>query len=96
MSRILHLNLHREFFVAIASGRKRIEYRSQSPYWRKRLEGRRYDLILFRNGYTKNPPEMLVEFRGLRRYGRKSEAYYAIRLGQILKIRRWRRLTERE
>jgi ASC-1-like (ASCH) protein len=63
---VLHLNLHREFFDAIATGQKRIEYRKQSPYWRKRLEGRKYDTILFRNGYAKDVPELLVEFRGLR------------------------------
>jgi hypothetical protein len=89
MSDTLQLNLHREFFAAIASKQKRIEYRKQSPYWRKRLEDRKYGTILFRNGYTKDAPEMLVEFRGLRRYGKGSAAYYAIRLGRILKIRRW-------
>jgi hypothetical protein len=86
---VLHLNLHREFFAAIARKAKHIEYRKQSPYWRKRLEGRKYDVILFRNGYAKDAPEMQVEFRGLRRYGRGRAAYYAIRLGQILKIKRW-------
>ena len=35
MANVLHLNLHREFFAAIATGRKHIEYRRQSPYWRK-------------------------------------------------------------
>jgi ASC-1-like (ASCH) protein len=90
MPEILHLNLHREFFDAIARKQKRIEYRQQSAYWRKRLEGRKYDAILFRNGYAKDAPEMLVEFRGLRRYGNGRSAYYAIRLGKILRIRRWR------
>jgi hypothetical protein len=66
MSEILHLNLHREFFAAIANKQKHIEYRRQSRYWRKRLEERKYDSILFRNGYAKDAPEMLVEFRGLR------------------------------
>jgi hypothetical protein len=89
MPDILHLNLHREFFAAIAAERKRIEYRKQSSYWRERLEDRKYDAILFRNGYAKDAPEMLVEFRGLRRYGKGRTAYYAIRLGPILKIRRW-------
>ena len=89
MSEILHLNLHREFFAAIANKQKRIEYRRQSRHWRKRLEERKYDTILFRNGYAKDAPEMLVEFRGLRRYGKGRDAYYAIRLGRILKIRRW-------
>jgi hypothetical protein len=89
MPEILHLNLHRKFFAAIANKQKRIEYRKQSPYWRKRLEGRKYDTIQFRNGYAKDAPEMLVEFRGLRRYGKGHTARYAIRLGRILKIRRW-------
>src|SRR5712671_3567672 len=89
MPDILHLNLHREFFDAIARKRKRIEYRKQSPYWRKRLDDRKYDAILFRNGYAKDAPEMLVEFRGLRRYGIGRDAYYAIRLGQILRIKSW-------
>jgi ASC-1-like (ASCH) protein len=87
----LFLNLRREYFAAIAAGSKRIEYRKQSPHWRKRLEGRRYDLINFRNGYSPTAPEMLVEFRGLRRYGKGRAAYYAIRLGKVVKIKRWRR-----
>jgi hypothetical protein len=91
MPEVLHLNLHRKFFDAIACKQKRIEYRKQSPYWRKRLEERKYEAILFRNGYAKDAPEMLVEFRGLRRYGRGRSAYYAIRLGRILWITRWRR-----
>jgi ASC-1-like (ASCH) protein len=94
MIETLHLNLHREFFSAIAAGTKRIEYRQQSPYWRKRLEGRRYEVIIFRNGYAKNAPEMVVEFRGLRRYGKGRNAYYAIRLGRTLRIKRWPRGTQ--
>lgn len=89
MPTILHLNLHREFFAQIAAKTKRIEYRDQSPHWRKRLEGRKYDAIQFRNGYATKAPEMLVEFRGLRRYGKGRKAYYAIRLGRVLKIKRW-------
>ena len=46
----LHLNLHREYFAQIAAGTKRIEYRSRTAYWRRRLEGRHYDVIQFRNG----------------------------------------------
>jgi hypothetical protein len=89
MPETLRLTLKREYFADIASKQKRTEYREQKPYWRKRLEGRKFDTILFRNGYTKDAPEMLVEFRGLRRYGKGRSAYYAIRLGRILKIRRW-------
>ncbi|MGO8835994.1 MAG: hypothetical protein ACLQAH_04955 [Limisphaerales bacterium] len=87
---ILHLNLHREFFAQIAAKTKRIEYRERTPYWRTRLENRRYDVIQFRNGYATNAPVMVVEFRGLRRYGTGRNAYYAIRLGKILTLKRWR------
>ena len=87
--RILRLTLHREFFAAIAAGEKHTEYREAKPYWQKRLEGREYDAILFRNGYARNAPEMLVEFRGARREGTGRGARYAIRLGRILKISRW-------
>ena len=85
---ILHLNLHREFFAQIAAGMKRMEYRSRSPYWRRRLEGRHYDVIRFRNGYATKAPEMLLEFLGVRKYGTARNGYYAFRLGRILKIKR--------
>jgi ASC-1-like (ASCH) protein len=87
---VLHLNLHREPFSKIAAGIKRVEYRQQTPYWRVRLENRQYDFIQFRNGYATAAPEMLVEFVGLRRYGRGKSAYFAIRLGKVFKIKRWR------
>jgi hypothetical protein len=89
MTKTLHLTLHREHFAAIAAGKKRTEYRKAKPYWQKRLEGREYDLVKFRNGYARNAPEMLVEFRGLRREGKGRTAEYAIRLGRIRKISRW-------
>jgi len=90
MSTILHLNLHRKFFAEIAAGRKKIERRDTTPYWKYRLEGRTYDAIQFRNGYSANAPEMLVELRGIRKYGTRRSGYYAIRLGRILRVKRWR------
>jgi hypothetical protein len=89
MTDTLHLTLHRQYFAEIVRGTKRTEYRKQSPYWRKRLEGRKYKVIQFRNGYGKHVPEMIVEFRGARRIGRGKDAEYAIRLGHILGLKRW-------
>jgi hypothetical protein len=86
MSNILHLNLRREYFAQIAAKTKRIEYRKRKPYWRKRLEGRHYDVIKFRNGYATNAPEMLVQFRGVRKRRRE----YEILSGRVLKIKRWK------
>jgi ASC-1-like (ASCH) protein len=89
-SSVLRLTLHREFFSQIAEGTKRVEYREQKPYWKSRLENKTYDTILFRNGYAANAPEMLVQFRGLRRQGKGPNAKYAILLGKILSIKRWK------
>jgi ASC-1-like (ASCH) protein len=86
----LHLNLRREYFAEIVAGTKRIEYREQTPYWRRRLEHRQYDVIQFRNGYATKAPEMQVEFRGVRKVRKWGRRYYAIRLGRILKLKRWR------
>lgn len=85
----LHLNLHREFLAAIADRTKRIEYRRRTPDWKTRLENRKYDVILFRNGYTTKAPEMVVECRGLRWIKKSGRNVYAIRLGRISKIKRW-------
>lgn len=87
---ILHLNLHREFFTTIAAKTKRIEYRARTPYWKIRLENRDYKFIQFRNGYATLAPEMSVEFRGVKKIRKWGQPYYAISLGRILKIRRWK------
>ena len=86
----LHLNLKRDYFAQIAAKTKRVEYRDGSRYWKKRLETRKYKFIQFRNGYATLAPEMLVEFRGVRRYGKGANAYYAISLGRIIQMKRWK------
>jgi hypothetical protein len=88
---ILHLNLHREFFAQVAAKTKRIEYRERTPYWRTRLENRRYDVIQFRNGYATNAPVMVVKFLGVRKIRKWGKPHYAIRLGRILKIKHWKK-----
>jgi hypothetical protein len=90
MATVLHLNLHREWFAAVANKTKRIEYRQRTPHWRSRLEGRKYDVIQFRNGYATKVPEMQVQFLGIRKVKKWGRLYYAIRLGHILKIKRWK------
>ena len=76
----LHLNLYRKYFDAILKGEKVVEYRDITPYWSKRLEGRNYDVIQFRNGYAKVAPVMIVEYKGMSLDGDR----YAIQLGKIL------------
>jgi hypothetical protein len=83
MKKVLHLNLYRKYFDQILKGEKTTEYREVTPYWSKRLEGRYYDVIKFRNGYRKDAPEMIVEYKGM--YTKDSE--YAIVLGNILETK---------
>ncbi|OWQ91997.1 RNA-binding protein [Roseateles aquatilis] len=49
--RILYLPLVRQYFEDIRDGRKPEEYRRATPYWRKRLEGQTFDMIVFTLGY---------------------------------------------
>ena len=83
MKKVLHLNLYRKYFDQILKKEKIIEYRDITPYWSKRLEGRHYDVIKFKNGYRKDAPEMVVEYKGMY----ISDSEYAIVLGNILETK---------
>lgn len=82
--KLLHLTLHRCWFDLIASGEKTIEFRAINSYWSKRLVGRRYDEIIFRNGYASKAPTMRVRWMGLGIGRFQGETVFAIRLGVIL------------
>jgi hypothetical protein len=79
---ILHLRLHRDYFDEIAKGRKKREYRDDKPFWRRRLMGRKYAEILFRNGHLRRAPLMRVKCLGIR----KGKGRIVIRLGKILEV----------
>ncbi len=80
--KILHLTLHRKWFDAIRSGRKKEEYRDPTPYWDKRLEFKTFDVVRFVNGYGKNRPFMVVECEGTHR----CRSGWIIHLGKILEV----------
>jgi len=89
--RILHLTLKKKWFDMISTGEKREEYRHIKSYWNKRLMGKDYDVIVFRNGYSKNSPTMIVELKeilsgfGVVEWGApESQPVYIIKLGNIL------------
>jgi len=63
--KILHLILKRKWFDLIASGKKTVEYREYKPYWEKRLVGKEFQEIHFRNGYSKDAPFMRVQCLGI-------------------------------
>ena len=89
--KILHLTLKKKWFDMIASGEKKEEYREIKPYWTKRLADRDYDAILFRNGYSKDSPRLLIEYKGFYEclgnieWGAPEwESVYILKLGNIL------------
>ena len=99
-TKILHLTLKKKWFDMIFSGNKKEEYREIKPYWLKRLcygicgsqyIFREYDLIEFRNGYSRDAQTILVEFKGVKvKTGRmkwgaeKGVKYFCIQLGNIV------------
>jgi len=87
MAAVLHLTLHRKWFEEIVSGRKREEYRDLTPYWERRIEGRHYDEIHFRNGYRKGAPLARVRYLGWKRGEVEGTPVYILALGDILEIR---------
>lgn len=91
----LHLTLKKKWFDMIASGIKREEYREIKPYWSKRLMCAKqpFDKILFRNGYGKNAPKILIEFTrlesglGIIEWGApEAQEVFILRLGKIISI----------
>lgn len=87
VSKILYLTLKRVWFEQILNGDKTIEYREIKPYWIKRLVGRHYTHIQFRNGYSKKSPTMLIEYLGLGvNEVYENKLHFTLRLGEIIKI----------
>lgn len=82
-NKVLHLTLMKEYFDAILSGDKTIEYREIKSYWVKRLEEKKYDYIHFTNGYGKNKPWMDVEMHAIVKD--RENKLYEIHLGKILR-----------
>ena len=63
---ILHLTLKKKWFDMILSGEKKEEYREIKPYWNKRLKFASFpNTIIFKNGYSKSAPTIIVEMSGL-------------------------------
>lgn len=80
--KILHLTLYREWFEQIRDGAKVEECRQRKPYWIKRLVGRHYDEVHFKNGYAKNAPFMRVECLGI-----VDGEPIVIKLGKVLEVK---------
>jgi len=65
---VLHLNLHKTWFIMILHGKKLEEYRTLSPYWIQRFDlqkGLRFNTIRFSNGYASNRPQFDCELKNI-------------------------------
>ena len=87
----LHLALKKNWFDLILSGEKKEEYREIKPYWEKRLIGKKYDRIIFRNGYGSYAPWFAIELEGITHGVGKSawgaeegKQYFVLSLGEII------------
>jgi hypothetical protein len=82
----LTMNIKREFFARIVAKTKRVEYRDQSPFWKRRIEplATPFRLRLL-NGMTPPVPEALVVVTKVTRRG----GGYQLHLGRVLRVRRW-------
>jgi len=95
----LHLTLKKKWFDMIASGEKKEEYREDKKYWRNRLVipgthpliCKKYDTVIFRNGYSKESPtiELEVKYIGIN-FGKPewggdpNNLQFVIKLGKII------------
>ena len=96
--------LKKEPFEVMRTGEKNEEYRENTSYWRSRLyekDGtpKNFKYVEFSNGYQKNRPQFMVEFKGIEiidevdksystglkvNYPYKKEGYIKIILGNVL------------
>lgn len=90
---ILFLTLKEPYFTQIKQGTKKFEYRSISPYFEKKL-AKKYDYILFQNGYTKQSKRLLIQYLGVEIHLMKDATtlfkseteLFAIKLGGIIEL----------
>lgn len=102
---ILHLTIKKKWFDLIAAGEKKQEYREIKRYWIQRLCNeieyennqqwdavvKKFDVIEFKNGYSKKSPILTVEWLGMDIGTAKPEwsdnwqgDVFVIKLGEII------------
>jgi hypothetical protein len=95
MSRVLTLALKGEYFDQIKAGTKTEENRLCTLYWKKRLDGVRYDQLVLTRGYPKRDDterRIVLPWRGYSmrvithpHFGPDPVSVYAIHLTEVRK-----------
>lgn len=97
--KFLELTLKRDWFNMVADDIKKEEYREPSKWIMSRLENKNYDAVRFRNGYNKNAPICICEYKGWNfGYGKlkwggnpkNKNKLVVIKLGKILYLEKCR------
>ncbi len=93
MSKNIVFNLKKEYFNQIKNGDKKFEYRLITDYWRKRLENKDYDLLIFKLGYPSHSEKdkiLTTKYIGYeiqkikhKHFGYNEVEVYAIKIGDL-------------
>lgn len=84
--RVLYLTLSKLPFEVMLTGEKSTEYRVPSKWILSRLQGKKYDLIKFVNGYGSDKPYFIAKFRGWEFETNPHTVYFSNRLKVVSKI----------
>jgi hypothetical protein len=90
--KVLYLTLKARWFDMIEAGIKKEEYREIKQFWISRLQGKEFDVVCFRNGYSSDARELWVECKGITQGkarpewagGEVPEDVFVISLGEII------------
>jgi len=63
MRRVLHLVLEGKYYDAIERGEKKVEYRNNTPYWRKRILEKDPNIVVFHRGYTNQTMAFWIAYK---------------------------------
>lgn len=86
------MNIKREFFARIVAKTKRVEYREQSRFWKRRIEPLKTPFKLrLLNGMTHPIPEAIVVVTRVTRQG----GGYQLHLGRVLGVQCWDRQSQK-
>jgi len=88
----LRLTLYKKYFYEILNKQKLIEYRKLSKYYEKKFYKKKYETILFINGYGNNRPRFIIELEKVE----KTNQYYELYLGKILRIENIKKENQKE
>lgn len=80
--------IRRQFLCEIIAGRKNFERRVISPYWQKKLEGKKCPFLLrLINGRKINAPEVTVQIDEIKK--NYFAGYYELVIGSVVSYQNW-------